>query len=43
MAVRPRFTPKYDFLVLISVTGWVNPRAMVWLGGLGKLKNKLII
>jgi hypothetical protein len=38
---RPRFTPPKHFLVLISVTGWVNLRAIAQLEGLGKLMTSL--
>jgi hypothetical protein len=35
-----RFLPPGKFLVLIFVRGWVDPRAIVWLKGLSKLKKK---
>jgi hypothetical protein len=34
-----RFLPPGRFLVIISVGGWVDPRAMVRLEGLGKLEK----
>jgi hypothetical protein len=38
---RPPFTPPGRFLVLISVTDCVDPRARVRLTGLGQLKNAM--
>jgi hypothetical protein len=38
-----RNLPPRRFLVLISVTGWVDPRAIVRLEGLGQLKNPLAL
>jgi hypothetical protein len=40
IAYRPLFTPG-SFLILISVGGWVDPRAIVRLKELGRLKNPM--
>jgi hypothetical protein len=37
---RPPFNSPGSSLILISIRGWVYPRALVWLEGLGKLKMK---
>jgi hypothetical protein len=33
------FAPQKHFLVLVSVRDWVNPRSIIWLKGLDKLKE----
>jgi hypothetical protein len=33
--------PRRRFLVLIAVRGLVDPRAIVWLEGLGQMKNPM--
>jgi hypothetical protein len=33
--------PPGRFMVLISIRGWVDPSAIVWLEGLGQLKNPM--
>jgi hypothetical protein len=43
MAVRLSALRAGKFLVLISVTGWVDPRAIVRLEGLGQLKTNDLI
>jgi hypothetical protein len=39
--VYPSFTPPKHLLVLISVRGWVNRRATLWLQGVRGLKHQL--
>jgi hypothetical protein len=42
LTARPPFTTPERFLVLISVTGRVDPRAVGRLDGLSQLKNPMI-
>jgi hypothetical protein len=39
--MRRRLLPPGRFPVLISVRGWVDPKSIVWLEGLVKLKNPM--
>jgi hypothetical protein len=41
LTLRPRFNLQNDFLVLISITDWGNPKIIVQLERLGKLRTKI--